>query len=194
LDVKQFSPEQRKNLMTDTRQPSDEADAKQLDMARQEGEAYHRSLLYMANEVADAGGQQAVGDYIVAFAQERAEGMYMLRNEGELEWIEPEEENCHLEISVSDAADGRFIPALDIKATLVPEQGAPIGPFQVPFLWHPGLYHYGRNVTLPGDGRYTLRVVIAPPTFMRHDKINGRLYATAVAVEFKDVQIKTGRE
>jgi len=42
---------------TPPEQPSDEADKKQLEMARQEGEAYHRSLLYMAQEVADSGGQ-----------------------------------------------------------------------------------------------------------------------------------------
>lgn len=177
-----------------SRQPSDEADAKQLEMARQEGDAYHRSLLYMAHDVADAGGEQQAGDYIVAFAQERAEGMYMLRGESELEWVEPQEENCHLEISVSDAADRRFIPGLDIEASLVSESGAVTGPFPIPFLWHPGLYHYGRNIKLPGDGRYTLRIRIAPPTFMRHDKANGRLYASTIEVEFKDVQLKTGHE
>jgi len=176
------------------RQPSDEADRKQLQMARQEGDAYHRSLLYMAHDVADAGGEQQAGDYIVAFAQERAEGMYMLRKEGQLEWVEPADENCHLEISVSDAADGRFIPALDITATLVAADGKAIGPFAVPFLWHPGLYHYGRNVELPGDGRYTIRIRIAAPTFMRHDRINGRRYAETIEVAFKDVQLKTGRE
>src|SRR5215216_5152043 len=139
-----------------SRQPSDEANAKQFDMARQEGDAYHRSLLYMANEVADAGGEQQAGDYIVAFAQERAEGMYMLRREGELEWREAGEENCHLEISVSDAADGRFIPGLAIEATLISEGEEAFGPFSVPFIWHPVLFHYGRNIKLPGDGRYTL--------------------------------------
>lgn len=177
-----------------SRQPSDEADAKQLKMARQEGDAYHQSLLYMAHDVADAGGEQQAGDYIVAFAQERAEGMYMLRGEGELEWVEPQEENCHLEISVSDAADRRFIPALDIEASLIAGNGDVTGPFPVPFLWHPGLYHYGRNIKLPGDGRYTLRIRIAPPSFMRHDKENGRLYASTVEVEFRDVQLKTGHE
>src|SRR3954464_497337 len=116
-----------------TRQPSDEADRKQLEMARQAEEAYQRSLLHMAHEVADAGGEQQAGDYIVAFAQERAEGMYMLRKEGELEWVEPTDENCHLEISVSDAADHRFIPALDITATLIAESGEATGPFTVPF-------------------------------------------------------------
>ena len=72
-------------------QPSDEADKKQLEMAKEEGEAYHRSLLYMANEVADTGGQQHCGDYIVAYALEKAEGMYVLHSEGKFEWVEPSE-------------------------------------------------------------------------------------------------------
>ena len=154
---------------TPPEQPSDEADKKQLDMARQEGQAYHRSLLYMAQEVADSGAQQRAGDYIVAYAQERAEGMYLLRSEGELEWVEPSEENCHLEISVSDAGDQRFVPYLSIEAILIAHDGENIGPFDVPFVWHPGLYHYGCNIKVPGDGRYTLRVRISPPTFMRHE-------------------------
>lgn len=175
-------------------QPSDEADAKQLAMARREGDAYHASLRYMAEEVADTGGMQRVGDYIVAFAQERAEGMYHLRREGELEWVEPEGENCHLEISVSDAADRRFVPYLEITATLEGPNGETVGPVEVPFVWHPGLYHYGRNLKVPGDGRYTLRVRIAAPSFMRHDKTNGRRYAGTVEAVFRDVMIKTGRE
>jgi hypothetical protein len=179
---------------TPPEQPSDEADKKQLEMAHQEGEAYHRSLLYMAQEVADSGGQQRARDYIVAYAQERAEGMYMLRSEGKLEWVEPSDENCHLEISVSDAGDQRFIPYLRIEATLAAQDGERIGPFEVPFLWHPGLYHYGRNIKVPRDGRYTLHVRIEPPTFMRHDKTNGRRYAETVEVEFRDIPIKTGRE
>lgn len=42
-------------------------------MAKREGAAYHASLKYMAYEVADSGGQEQAGDYIIAFAQERAE-------------------------------------------------------------------------------------------------------------------------
>jgi hypothetical protein len=174
--------------------PSDEADRQQLEMARQEGEAYRRSLLYMVNEVADTGGQKEAGDYVVAFAQERAEGMYRLRGEGELEWVEPGDENCHLEIAVMDGGDHRFVPYLDIEATLIAEGGERVGPFPVPFLWHPGLYPYGRDVKVPGDGRYTLHVKIAAPTFMRHDKVNGRRYARTVEVEFEGVEIRTGRE
>ncbi|HEY0418292.1 MAG TPA: iron transporter [Acetobacteraceae bacterium] len=177
-----------------SRTPSDEADARQLAMALAEGDAYQRSLDYMAQEVADNGGKKRAGDYIVAYAQERAEGMYHLDGKGELVWMEPGDENCHIEISVCDAADHRFIPGLDIEVTLTPEKGERIGPFKVEFLWHPGLYHYGRNVKLPGDGEYTIGITIAPPTFMRHDKVNGQRYAKAVEVRFEHVAVKTGRE
>lgn len=173
---------------------SDEADKNQLTMAKAEGDAYQKSLEYMVKDVADAGGKTHAGDYIVGYAQERAEGMYMLGREGKLEWAEVEDENCHLEVSVSDAADGRFIPYLKIHATLTPESGEAVGPTEIPFVWHPGVYHYGKNLKVPGSGRYTLHIRIEPPTFMRHDEVNGQRYADTVAVTFEDVQIETGRE
>jgi hypothetical protein len=176
-----------------SKEPSEEVDERQLELARAEGDAYHRSLEYMANEVAHTGGTKQLGDYIVGFAQEEAEGMYALTEEGEFEWREPESENCHIEISVSDAADKRFVPYLDVRATLVDKEGTETGPFEVPFLWHPGLYHYGRNVEVPGDGAYTLRVAIDPPTFMRHDEKNGDRYGERVEVEFEGVDIETGQ-
>lgn len=174
--------------------PSDEANKKQLEIARKEGAAYQEALQVMATEVADTGGTQKAGDYIVGFAQERAEGMYHLRGPGELEWVEPTDENCHLEVSVSDAGDGRFIPYLTIHATLTKDGGERVGPVEVPFLWHPGLYHYGINLKVPGDGQYTLQVRIEPPTFMRHDQVNGKRYAEPVEVTFENVQLKTGQE
>jgi uncharacterized protein involved in high-affinity Fe2+ transport len=67
-----------------------------------------------------------------------------------------------------------------------------MGTHQVPFLWHPWLYHYGRNWQLPGDGEYTMRVRINAPTFMRHDPENGIRYAEPVEVEFDSVKIETG--
>ncbi len=174
--------------------PSDEADRHQIAMAKKEGAGYHASLRYIAEEVADSGGMKRAGDYIVAYAQERAEGMYMFKQEGELKWDAPTDENCHLEISVSDAGDQRFVPYLEITATLTPKSGKAVGPFEVPFVWHPGLYHYGINVKVPGDGDYRLDVTIKPPTFMRHDKTNGKRYAKTVEVTFEKVAIKTGQE
>lgn len=172
---------------------SDEADDKQLDMARAQGDAYQRTLKHMATEEADDGGEQAAGDYIVAYAVESAEGMYALKD-GQLEWQAPTTENVHVEVSVRDAADNRFIPGLSVFATLIDPQGKVVATHRQPFLWHPWLYHYGRNWEVPGDGEYTLRVRIDPPTFMRHDSKNGRRYAQQVEVEFKGVKIETGQK
>ncbi|MGH2543066.1 MAG: iron transporter [Ardenticatenaceae bacterium] len=172
---------------------SDEATEEQLKMAREQGRAYVHALHEMAHEEADAGGEQPAGDYIVAYAVEHAEGMYHLKD-GQLEWQEPTEENAHIEIAVRDAADNRFIPGLNVQVTVLDTQGEEVGTHTQPFLWHPWLWHYGRNWRVPGDGAYTLRVRIDAPDFHRHDKKNGQRYAQPVAVEFENVEIKTGRK
>lgn len=170
---------------------SAEADQEQLGLAKEQGDAYGRALAYMTNAVA-RGGQRPAGDYVVAYAVEKAEGMYDLVD-GKLVWREPDDANLHIEVAVTDAADGRFIPGLTVSVTLADGADNTLGPYVQPFLWHPSLYHYGRNWTVPRDGEYTLRVHIDPPTFPRHDKVNGRRYANPVDVEFPRVRITTGR-
>lgn len=175
-----------------TKTESDENDSPHLETAAAEGDAYQRSLRHLIDDLAETGGTERKGDYIVAFAQDGAEGMYRMRN-GELEWVEPTEDNCHIEISVCDAADKRFIPHLAIRITLIAEDGVEIGPVDVPFVWHPGMYHYGRNLAVPEDGLYTLRVNVDPPTFSRHDEKKGDRYGEPIEVTFEDVLITTGK-
>lgn len=181
---------------TDVRTPpmeqSEEADQAGLDLAMKEGEAYGRTLQHMAQEVADDGGEKPAGDYLVGYAIEKAEGMYRFVD-GQLRWEEPGEENLHVEVAVRDGADGRFIPGLTIHATLIDGSGQEVGTHLQPFLWHPYLFHYGRNWTVPGDGTYTLRIRIDPPEFMRHDEVNGKRFAEPVQVEFTGVKVKTGK-
>lgn len=167
---------------------SDEADEKQLEMARQQGEQYVKTLQHMVTHVADTGGEQRAGEYIVAYAIERPEGMYHLEN-GELMWHEPDGQNAHLEISVRDAADNRFIPGLDVHVRAIDSSGNDTGKHQVPFVWHPWLYHYGRNWKFPSGGVYTLEVEIDAPKFHRHDEKNGERYGDAVSVVFENVQV-----
>jgi hypothetical protein len=172
---------------------SDEADPEQLQFARVQGGTYQEALEHMANEEADDGGETRGGDYIVAYAVEKAEGMYALKD-GELKWQEPGDANAHIEISVRDASDNRFIPHLEITVAVYDSQGERVGEHTQPFIWHPWLYHYGRNWKLPGDGEYTLHVHIKAPTFMRHDRLNGKRYAEDVDVTFEEVNISTGRK
>ena len=175
-----------------TRTTSEEVDQRHLDLAREEGETYQRALRHMTEDVAHAGATREMGDYVIGFAQEPAEGMYHLRD-GDLEWVEPSAENCHLEAAVADVIDGRFVPHLSVQASLTAEDGEEIGPVELPFVWHPGLYHYGANLTVPGDGTYDVRIRVEPATFPRHDKVNGDRFQEAVETLFEDVDVMCGQ-
>ncbi|MEJ7797769.1 MAG: iron transporter [Solirubrobacteraceae bacterium] len=172
---------------------TDEADAKQLELAREQGASYRRALEHMANEVANDGGMQEAGEYLIGYAVEDAEGMYDWQD-GELVWHDPDGENLHLEIAVCDASDGRFVPGVTVIATLVDPTGEEVGTHELGLLWHPMLYHYGRNWTVPSDGLYTLRVRVKPPTFMRHDEVNGRRFTELVETTFEGVKVERGSD
>ncbi len=173
--------------------PSDEGDEKGLKLAKAQGEALTKTLKHMTEEIATDGREIQVGEYLVAYAVEEAEGMYMPKG-GKLEWVYPEKENCHVEVSVRDAADGRFIPGLDVTVTVIGDDGKEHGTQKLPLLWHPYLYHYGRNFRVPADGTYKLRVRFDPPTFMRHDEKNGHRFLEGVDTTFEDVKIETGQD
>lgn len=181
--------QQEKPPMTVTKAAKPE----ELEMARAQGEAYRQALQHMMNEVAQGGEEKRVGDYIVAYAVEKAEGLYRLED-GELRWQEPEAANCHIEISVRDGADNRFIPGLVVHVRVTDSRDQDVGRHRHRLLWHPWLYHYGRNWQVPEDGRYTLDVSVEAPDFGRHDKENGRRYGDDVEVTFENVQIKTGKK
>lgn len=170
---------------------SNEADPDQLDVARAEGDAYLRALEAMREE--SGAVVKHAGDFLVALVQENAEGMYEPRD-GRLVWHEaPEDANGHLEVAVADAADGRFVPGLDVSVT-VSRGGERVLDTRLPFLWHPFLHHYGTNFTMPGAGAYDVQVHIDPPTFMRHDPVNGKRYEHPVEVAFLNVEFEPGRK
>ena len=169
-----------------------EATHKQLDLAREQGEAYGRALAHMTGEVAHDGGEQEAGQYRIGYAVEEAEGMYEWADD-ELVWREPGEGNVHVEVSVRDASDGRFVPGVRVFATLLDPEGNEVGTHEQPLLWHPMIYHYGRNWVVPSDGEYTLGVRVEPPTFMRHDEVNGKRFTEPVEVEFEGVKVKRGQ-
>ena len=172
---------------------SNEGDERGLALGRAEGQAFGRTLKHMLEDVADGGREIESGDYLIAYAVEKAEGMYAPKDGG-LEWQAPSDENIHIEVSVRDRADGRLIPGLDIDVTVIDESGKQVGTHRHPLLWHPYLYHYGRNWVVPSNGTYSLRVRFPAPQFHRHDKVNGKRFAQGADITFEDVELKTGRE
>jgi len=171
---------------------SNEAAPAQLDTARQQGDVYGQALQAMAHE--DGAAIIRAGDYVVALIIEQAEGMYAPDDSGRLVWREaPEEANAHIEVAVADGADGRFVPGLDVTVTVLNGEQELFGA-AASFLWHPFLHHYGYNVRVPGEGPYTVLVEIAPPSWMRHDPVNGKRYESAIDVVFDDVSFEPGRK
>ena len=172
---------------------SEESTAQQLRLAKAQGEALERAIEAMDEESDSGVLARRVGDYEIAVAVEEAEGMWHRRGE-ELVWENPGDENCHVEVCVRDAADGRFVPGLEVGVTLIDAEGNELGEERQPFLWHPWLYHYGRNWTVPAGGTYGIRVRVEPPAFMRHDRENGRRYLDAVEVEFDGIEIEPAQK
>jgi hypothetical protein len=159
-----------------------------LRLALNQGEAYQHALEKMISQVAD--NRQ---DYVITYAIGPAKGRYELIDE-ELHWREPQGENIYLQISVCDAIDQRFIPGLNVYATLINQAGAIVGVRRQPFVWHPALYHYGSNWRVLQDGLYTLKVRLEAPAFPRHDKDVGRRYLEPAKVDFQQVLIDTGHK
>jgi Fe2+ transport protein len=173
--------------------PSDESTEQQLELARAQGEAFGRAVAEMTRNEADDGSEIAAGDLLVGFAVEDAEGMYHWAD-GQLQWQDPTDENVHIEVVARDAHDGRFIPGLEVAVTVTTEGGEELGTHEHPFLWHPWLYHYGRNWKVPGSGRYRLSVHIKPAGFMRHDRTNGARFLEPVDVEWPSVRFEVGQK
>lgn len=174
------------------KQETGEVSEQQLVLARNEGDAYRAALEAMIDS-AHTGGMQEVQDVVIGFAQDVAKGVYVINAERDLNWQEPDDANCHLLVAVMDTADNRFIPYLDVQATFHDEDDTAYGPYDLPFTWHPGLYHYGRNVRLPGDGTYDIRIRVDAPSFERLDRTNGSRYIRPAAAVFENTTITTGQ-
>lgn len=167
-----------------------EATGEHLNLERPQVDAYQKALEYMTQKDAH-GAQKRVGRFIVGFAVEHMEWSEGQRP-SQIAWEGRQDENVHVEITIQDRTDGHFIPGLFVYATLVDEAGNEVGTLKQPFLSHPWQFHYGRNWKIPGEGRYTLRVRIEAPQFMRYDQANGTRFTRPIEVEFTDVDIKTG--
>lgn len=159
-----------------------------------QGEAYNEALRIMCEEV-DAGEAVHKDEFIIHLLAEEAEGMYSPKNDNSPEWKVPEKKfNKHIEIAVQDKDDYRMIPDLKIRCAIRDKDGNGLEEYEMPFLWHPFLFHYGSNVELPGEGEYTFSITIQQPQFGRHDEVNGKKYPRAVQVDIGPLHLKPGRK
>jgi uncharacterized protein involved in high-affinity Fe2+ transport len=83
--------------------------------------------------------------------------------------VPPKGTSFHLMIMLNDARTGVAIPYASVWATIMNSAGKVIyDRQQLPMLSAYMGPHYGNNVSLPGPGSYTLKLLISPPVAARH--------------------------
>jgi len=88
----------------------------------------------------------------------------------------------HPEVKVFDKKSGQFIPYMDVvlrfkKLSNGKELKIPLPPMLG------GWFHYGRNASLPGKGRYQVTVDVTPQELMRYKRM-AKKWATPASVKF----------
>jgi uncharacterized protein involved in high-affinity Fe2+ transport len=163
----------------------------QEQLVRNQGDAYEASYDKLMAE--DPHAETEVDDYKITASFEPAEGMYGMGPDGQLTWMTPQDgDNAHFEVIVRDRHDGRFLPGLDVHMRLFDEDGRQVAQTQVPFIWHPFVFHYGIDAKIPAEGDYSAEVEIPAPRWHRHDEVRGRRYEKDVKVRLGPVHLKPG--
>ena len=169
---------------------SDEATAEELERARDQGNAVRQELDWVRAHEAAASAEMAVGQYRLAYAITPALPYAEPDASGRLVRHEPAPGEVHLGVIVRDAADGRVVPGLAVRATLVDAGGRTLDTRPLLFGWYPVLHRYGDNLRWPTvGGPVTVRVEVAPPTYWRHDPNNGDRFTDSATAEFTRVTV-----
>lgn len=171
--------------------PSDEATTAQLERALDEGKAVRHELEWVEREEAAASGEMAAGEYLVTYLITPADDYYDFEAaaaELPAHHTTVLPGSAHVAVVVRDAADGRMVQGLHVRATLRSEIGNGQQSAALPFGWHPILNRYGENMVLP-NGPFTLTVHISMPVYRRHDSVNGNRFTSDVIAKFASVVV-----
>ena len=170
---------------------SEDATSSQLDRALDEGKALDREVDWVKAEETAASGEMAAGEYLITYLITPADDYY------DLEAAQPNlpahhttvvPGSAHVAVVVRDAADGRMVQGLEVRAVLQDEDTGDERSALLPFEWHPILNRYGENLVLPSSP-FTLRVYISMPTYGRHDQVNGDRFTGKVMARFAHVVV-----
>ncbi|GJG86120.1 hypothetical protein tb265_13010 [Gemmatimonadetes bacterium T265] len=125
---------------------SDEATPEELERARDQGNAVRQELVWVRAHEAAASAEMAVGEYRLAYAVTPALPYAEPGAGGRLVRHDPAPGEVHLGVVVRDAADGRVVPGLTVRTTLVDAGGRTLDARPLPFGWYPVLHRYGDNL------------------------------------------------
>ena len=175
--------------------PLSDAATAATDLVQAQGDAYHEALTALYED-ANSGASQLAGDYRVGYAADYALATWERDESGKFAYdIDTEEStqlNAHVEATVQETRTGRFVPGLRLTATLATRQGGALGTHELPFEWHPWVFHYGENWRVPRAGFYRLHLHGEAPAFRRYGREAGRVFAHGFDVNFDSARVLTG--
>ncbi len=128
----------------------------------------------------DLVGTKVVNDMRIEFYMESPKhGMVMTSGKPMMMMGTP---THHPEVKVFDTQSGKFIPYLDVVLRV---EKLPKGKtFKIPLPpMLGGWFHYGRNATLPGKGKYRVTVEVIPQELMRYKRM-AKKWASPARVTF----------
>ncbi len=170
---------------------SEDATSSQLDRALDEGKALGREVDWVEAEEAAASGEMAAGEYLITYLITPADDYYDLeaaQSNLPAHHTTVVPGSAHVAVVIRDAADGRMVQGLDVRAVLESENSRDEQSAVLPFGWHPILNRYGENLVLPSSP-FTLRVYISMPRYARHDQANGDRFTRNVMARFAHIVV-----
>ncbi|MGA9326805.1 MAG: hypothetical protein WBV11_09820 [Salegentibacter sp.] len=159
---------------------TNETTSQQLGYAKNQGQAAEEALHYLINHA--TGAEMSAGPYQIGLVLEKPKDWY--ENRGGQDQFHSSDGNAFLGVAVRDAYDGRLIPGLTVKASILDESGNTVTEKELPFGVHPLLNRYGANIDFPAGGDYSLKIEVDPAPFWRHDPVNGDRYSDTVTAVF----------
>ena len=145
----------------------------------------------MEEEIREAGGEQTVGPWRIAYIVEAAEPWWEIQN-GQFTFREPAPgETHHIEILPIEAATGRIVPNVPIHLEVLDAEGGVVDEEQLNF-YYSTFFHYADNFSIPQPGTYTLHATLEPPEFLRHGEAGQPVpLAEGAEATFTDVELST---
>ena len=129
----------------------------------------------------DLVGTRIVGDMKIEFYMESPKKGMVMTSGKKMAMHNPAPTH-HPEVKVFDSETGKFIPYLDVGAVFVNLTSDRILQTDIPAMLG-GFFHYGRNASLPGKGKYKIFIKITPQELMRYDRM-AKKWATPTTVSF----------
>lgn len=164
-----------------------------VELSRSEGKAIESSIAAALRERPASGLQRQSGDYSVSVLIGPAQGAWAPQNGGLTYFATDNSIGTvnHVEISIRDAATGRVVPDLNVRAKIIDSRKKEVDTYVMPFVWSPRTDVYGLNVAVPGNGRYTIQVRAGAPAFRKYGSSAIRQFKRPVNVDFRGLRFVT---